>query len=64
MLSREPVGRGYAYRPVTDESGLTAKHMHRVMVDGPDRESVLARFVGELSDDDEELLRRPLAPDE
>jgi len=64
VLSREPVGRGYAYTPVTDESGLTAKHMHQVLAGGPDRETVLARFVSDLSDEDELLLRRLLASED
>ncbi|WP_329127082.1 BlaI/MecI/CopY family transcriptional regulator [Streptomyces sp. NBC_01465] len=60
VLKRTPLGRGYTYTPVTDESGLTAKHMHQVLRSGNDRTSVLAHFVDELSDDDEELLRRLL----
>jgi predicted transcriptional regulator len=52
VLDRAPRGRSYAYVPVTDESGMTA------------RESVLTRFVDELSDDDEDLLRRLLGTDE
>ncbi|MFE0680583.1 BlaI/MecI/CopY family transcriptional regulator [Streptomyces sp. NPDC058961] len=64
VLQRTPQGRSYAYAPVTDEPGLTAKHMHQVMDGGSDRESVLTRFVDELSDDDEDLLRRLLGTDE
>ncbi|MFI8489412.1 BlaI/MecI/CopY family transcriptional regulator [Streptomyces rubrogriseus] len=64
VLERTPKGRGYAYTPVTDESGLTARHMHEVLEGGSDRRSVLTRFVDELSDDDEDLLRRLLDPDE
>jgi predicted transcriptional regulator len=64
VLERTPSGRSYAYTPVTDESGLTARHMHQVMESGSDRASVLTRFVDELSDDDEDLLRRLLGTDE
>nr|WP_024127059.1 BlaI/MecI/CopY family transcriptional regulator [Streptomyces sp. F8]AHE39780.1 Transcriptional repressor, copY family [Streptomyces sp. F8] len=64
VLERTPQGRSYAYSPVTDEPGLTAKHMHQVMNEGVDRESVLTRFVDDLSDDDEDLLRRLLGTDE
>lgn len=60
VLERTPRGRSYAYAPVTDEPGLTARQMHRVMEGGSDRASVLTRFVDELSDDDEDLLRRLL----
>ncbi|MEU1151935.1 BlaI/MecI/CopY family transcriptional regulator [Streptomyces sp. NPDC005918] len=64
VLERAPQGRSYAYTPVTDESGMTARHMRQVMESGTDRESVLTRFVDELSDDDEDLLRRLLGTDE
>lgn len=64
VLERTPQGRSYAYSPVTDEPGLTAKHMHQVMDGGKDRETVLTRFVDELSDDDEDLLRRLLGTNE
>lgn len=63
VLTRTPLGRGYAYAPVTDESGLTARQMYQVLEAGTDRASVLARFVGELSGDDEDLLRRLLDGD-
>ncbi|MFC9461137.1 BlaI/MecI/CopY family transcriptional regulator [Streptomyces sp. NPDC056637] len=63
VLERAPVGRSYAYAPVFDESGLTARHMYQVMAAGADRASVLTHFVGELSDDDEDLLRRLLDSD-
>ncbi|MGW2836383.1 BlaI/MecI/CopY family transcriptional regulator [Streptomyces sp. NPDC001493] len=64
VLERSRRGRSYAYAPVTDESGLTARHMHKVLEAGSDRASVLSHFVDELSDDDEDLLRRLLAGDE
>ncbi|MFF7361769.1 BlaI/MecI/CopY family transcriptional regulator [Streptomyces sp. NPDC008125] len=64
VLERSRRGRSYAYAPVTDESGLTARHMHKVLEAGSDRASVLSHFVNELSDDDEGLLRRLLAGDE
>ncbi|MGW6402658.1 BlaI/MecI/CopY family transcriptional regulator [Streptomyces sp. NPDC055134] len=63
VLERTPLGRSYAYEPVSDESGLTARHMHQVMKAGTDRASVLTHFVDELSDDDEDLLRRLLGSD-
>jgi predicted transcriptional regulator len=60
MLRRSKRGRAYAYAPLTDASGLTARRMRQVMDGGPDREAVLSRFVDELSSGDEELLRRLL----
>ena len=62
-LTRGKRGRAYAYAPVTDASGLTAQRMRQVMEGNPDREAVLTRFVDELSNSDEDVLRRLLAGD-
>ncbi|GGM24980.1 hypothetical protein GCM10010129_81900 [Streptomyces fumigatiscleroticus] len=59
-LERQRQGRGYAYRPVEDPHGLTALRMHGELDRGSDRETVLARFVARLSEDDEQVLRRLL----
>lgn len=59
-LERERRGRAYAYRPVSDEPGLVARRMRRALDERPDRDAVLARFVDDLSDDDEQTLRRLL----
>ncbi|MFE4455636.1 BlaI/MecI/CopY family transcriptional regulator [Streptomyces sp. NPDC056796] len=64
VLHRTRQGRTHAYSPVTDEPGLTARQMHQVLERDPDRASVLTRFVDDLSDDDEQLLRRLLGTDE
>ncbi|MGW7103561.1 BlaI/MecI/CopY family transcriptional regulator [Streptomyces sp. NPDC054838] len=56
-VARERSGRGYAYFPVRDAHGLTARRMHRELDKDSDRETVLARFVSELSPDDERVLR-------
>ncbi|MBT2382332.1 BlaI/MecI/CopY family transcriptional regulator [Streptomyces sp. ISL-11] len=62
VLTRTPRGRAYAYAPVTDEAGLAARRMRKIL-DGPaDREVVLARFVAELPPTDEALLRALLTP--
>ena len=63
LVTRTKRGRAYAYRPVADSSGLTARRMRQVLEDGPDREAVLSRFVDELSDSDEDVLRRLLGAD-
>ncbi|GLZ49843.1 hypothetical protein Acsp06_60280 [Actinomycetospora sp. NBRC 106375] len=60
ILARERRGRAFAYRPVSDDAGLAALRMRRVLDDGPDRDTVLSRFVDDLSDDDEAVLRRLL----
>ncbi|MER7399093.1 BlaI/MecI/CopY family transcriptional regulator [Streptomyces sp. NPDC000151] len=57
MAGRAREGRGYAYFPVQDAPGLTARRMHSALDGDIDRETVLARFVAQLSPDDERLLR-------
>ncbi|MEU8825322.1 BlaI/MecI/CopY family transcriptional regulator [Streptomyces sp. NPDC048636] len=59
-LERERQGRGYAYRPTQDPQGLTALRMRGELDRDSDRETVLARFVAQLSPDDEQVLRRLL----
>jgi predicted transcriptional regulator len=59
-VDRRRVGRAYAYRPVSDEPGLAARRMRRVLDAEPDRDTVLARFVDDLAPSDEALLRRLL----
>src|SRR5579884_2045353 len=57
LVSRTPVGRGYAYAPMVEEAELAASRMQAVLDGGPDREAVLTRFVGSLDSADEKLLR-------
>ncbi|MEU5719326.1 BlaI/MecI/CopY family transcriptional regulator [Streptomyces sp. NPDC020403] len=56
-------GRGYAYFPVQDAPGLTARRMHTELDRDTDRETVLARFFAQLEPGDEDLLRRLLEAD-
>jgi predicted transcriptional regulator len=56
-LDRRPHGRAYAYRPVSDEPGLAARRMRQVLDAEENRQQVLARFVSDLSDEDERVLR-------
>ena len=61
LVTRERVGRAYAYAAVRDEAEVTARQMQRLLDAGDDRAAVLSRFVGVLSDDEQlltELLRR------
>lgn len=60
LLTRTKRGRAYAYAPVTDAHGMTARRMQQVLESDPDREAVLSRFVADLSADDERLLRQLL----
>ncbi|WP_445527674.1 BlaI/MecI/CopY family transcriptional regulator [Streptomyces cyslabdanicus] len=57
VVERHRQGRGYAYYPVQDAHGLTARRMHSELDRDTDRETVLARFVAQLGPDDERVLR-------
>lgn len=60
MLTRRRSGRGYAYVPVLDEAADTAGRMVTLLERGSDRQAVLARFVQELSEEDEALIQELL----
>ncbi|MCX5401749.1 BlaI/MecI/CopY family transcriptional regulator [Streptomyces sp. NBC_00102] len=57
MVARSEMGRGYAYRPLSDVHGLTARRMHHELDRDSDRATALARFVAQLGTDDEQVLR-------
>ncbi|HEV2344799.1 MAG TPA: BlaI/MecI/CopY family transcriptional regulator [Actinocrinis sp.] len=59
-LARHRDGRSFRYAPVDDEAGLAARRLSALLDRQHDREAVLSRFVADLSDRDEELLRRLL----
>ncbi|MCQ4044497.1 BlaI/MecI/CopY family transcriptional regulator [Streptantibioticus rubrisoli] len=63
LLTRAKRGRAYAYAPVADAHGITARRMRQVLDSDPDREAVLSRFISDLSADDEQLLRQMLDGD-
>lgn len=56
-LSRQRDGRAFRYAPVADRAGLAARRLSALLDQSPDREAVLSRFVADLSDRDEQLLR-------
>ena len=56
VASREKHGRAYAYTAVLDSPGIAAARMSELLEAGGDREAVLARFLGTLSDADERTL--------
>jgi predicted transcriptional regulator len=61
-LTRGPAGRGYAYAlPADPGAAVTARRMSRLLDSREDRAGVLARFVADLSADDERLLTELLA---
>jgi predicted transcriptional regulator len=55
-VKRQKTGRAFAYTPLLDEPGIAAARMRELLESGDDREAVLARFVGSLSEKEEELL--------
>jgi predicted transcriptional regulator len=67
VVTREKQGRAYAYTPLLDTPGIAAARMRALLDEGGDREVVLARFLGTLSDSDErtlvELLNEPRPED-
>ena len=66
-LTREQDGRAYAYSLAGDEqaaqASVTAFRMRRLLDRDSDRAGVLARFVADLSPEDERLLTDLLAED-
>ena len=68
VLRRTLAGRAYVYSLTGDlaetEATLAAYRMRRVLDSRGDRAGVLARFVAELSQDDERVLRQLLADQE
>jgi predicted transcriptional regulator len=65
VLGRELHGRSYLYAlagdPADVESSLAAHRMRRVLESREDRAGVLARFVADLSEEDERVLSGLLA---
>lgn len=60
LVSRRREGRSHLYAPVHDQPGLAAAGMHSLLDEGGDRAAVLARFVSDLSAEDERLLEQLL----
>lgn len=59
-VARERTGRSFAWTPASDQAGLAAHKMRKVLDAESDREAVLASFVTSLEPDDERLLRELL----
>ncbi|MEW2316546.1 BlaI/MecI/CopY family transcriptional regulator [Streptomyces bauhiniae] len=59
-VTRERAGRSFVWTPVSDQAGLAAHRMRKVLDGESDREAVLSRFVTSLAPDDERLLRHLL----
>ncbi|WP_338701912.1 BlaI/MecI/CopY family transcriptional regulator [Streptomyces sp. Q6] len=56
-VSRGREGRSFVWTAISDEAGLAALKMRRVLDAEPDREAVLASFVTSLSVGDEQVMR-------
>lgn len=63
-LVRHKDGRAFRYTPVADAAGLAAKQLSALLDRQDDREAVLTRFVAELSNRDEDVLRQLLGTTE
>lgn len=59
-VTRERAGRSFVWTPASDQAGLGAHKMRKVLDAERDREAVLASFVTGLGPDDERLLRELL----
>ncbi|HEY7177218.1 MAG TPA: BlaI/MecI/CopY family transcriptional regulator [Micromonosporaceae bacterium] len=60
LVVRTQIGRTYEYAPKQDAASHTASRMHSLLVSRTDRAAVLARFVSELSPEEERLLQAVL----
>jgi predicted transcriptional regulator len=60
LATRTREGRGFVYSPNVDEAAHTATAMHDLLQRRRDRAAVLARFVSELTPEDEVLLQQLL----
>ncbi|MFF5310960.1 BlaI/MecI/CopY family transcriptional regulator [Streptomyces massasporeus] len=56
-VSRERAGRSFVWTPDSDQAGLAARKMRKVLDAESDRGAVLASFVTGLGPDEERLLR-------
>lgn len=60
LVERERSSRPHRYRSVTSREDHTAELMLEVLGSAPDREAVLARFIGTVSAGEAETLRNLL----
>ncbi|RJT95842.1 BlaI/MecI/CopY family transcriptional regulator [Arthrobacter zhaoguopingii] len=60
LVQRERDSRPHRYKAVTSRADHTAELMHEVFAKAPDREAVLARFIGSVSESEAQTLRRLL----
>jgi predicted transcriptional regulator len=61
LVTRTLAGRAHVYAPAQDAAAHTAREMHSLLIRRDDRAAVLARFVSELSPEEEQVLHKLLA---
>lgn len=61
LVERERGTRPHRYRAVSTREDHTARLMHEALGTAPDREAVLARFIGSVSEAEAATLRKLLA---
>lgn len=57
LLSREPDGRAFRYRPTQTREQYTAAHMQEVLANGSDRTATLLHFFEQIPADEAVQLR-------
>ncbi|KNH17039.1 transcriptional regulator [Arthrobacter sp. ZBG10] len=60
LVERERGTRPHRYQAVSSRADHTAELMHEVLGSAPDREAVLARFIGSVTEGEAETLRKLL----
>lgn len=60
LVTRQPRGRAFEYRPSLTESELAAQRMRATLLAASDRQDALSHFVGALSKREERALRKIL----
>jgi predicted transcriptional regulator len=60
LVERERGTRPHRYQAVSSREDHTAELMHEVLGSAPDREAVLARFIGSVTESEAETLRKLL----
>ena len=61
FVSRDRGTRPHRYRAVSTRAEHTAELMHEVLGSAPDRQAALARFIGDVTPQEADTLRRLLA---
>lgn len=67
LLTREPDGRAFRYRPTRTRAQYTAAHMGEVLASGSDRRATLLHFLEQIPAEDlaglREVLDRAVGPE-